>query len=169
MNRAFMNGAALLIASGVASSVAYGQSDVPVSTGVSVRLGMFFPFNSTTKQAGDAWLAYGAQYRIVTLDSTPTSRTSLAISADYFGREGYSEAPVLLNYLSGANHAYFSLGAGVGFVQEPGVSGTDFAYQVGVGYDFPTTSNASFFVEAHFWGSDRSEMNGAGVYAGVHF
>jgi hypothetical protein len=167
MNRSVFMGA-LIAVTALAPLVASAQSHE--STGVDIHAGIFFPFGSAARQNATGWLAYGANYRLLSLtNGHSTTHSSLSVSADYMGQSGWSHAPILLNYNMGSGSVFFSGGAGVGFATEPTGSGTDFAYQLSVGYNFPSTSDATFFVKAQYWGSDRTELDGAGVYAGVRF
>jgi hypothetical protein len=170
MNRSFLVGTLMAVA-GVTPCLAAAQDEPtgPESTGVGIHAGIFLPVNAAARANGTAWLAYGASYRLLTLNSNADSRTSITFSADYYGQSGWSEAPVLLNWVATSHHVFVSAGAGVGFSNEPTGSGTDLAYQGSIGYSFPATSSASFFVEAKYWGCDRSEFDGFGLYAGVHF
>ena len=167
MNRSFLVSALTALAA-ITPLIGAAQAP-PETTGVEVHAGVFFPFGSAARQNATGWLAYGASYRLLTLSTKGTSRAALSISADYMGQGAWSQAPVLLNYGVVDHSIFFSAGAGFGFANEPSGTGTDFAYQGTVGFNFPSTSNATFYVMAKYWGSDRTELDGLGVYAGVRF
>lgn len=152
-------------------AVAGAQTTPYQPIGASVRLGAFFPVNSSTSNAvGDGFFAFGADYRLAA--RTPFLfglRSHLSASVDYFHHDDYGNIPVLLNYVADAGSYYFQVGAGVGFESLPEGDKTGFAYEVGVGYNVPTSSRLPVFLQAEFFGSDRSRVNGIGAFVGVRF
>lgn len=159
------------VTAALALCAAAGAQTSAAPIGASVRLGIFLPTNKTTSDvAGSGFLAFGADYRLGYKPPTVGAFTSAAsISVDYFQRDDYGNIPILLNYLAIKDQWTFSVGAGVGFASLPGKNDTKFAYQFGAAYDLTTTSSYPIFVEAKFFGSEQSRLNGVGLYAGVRF
>lgn len=153
-------------------AVAGAQTTDPAPIGGSVRLGVFFPTNSATSDiAGSGFFAFGADYRLTLKAPTFGGFASgTSISVDYFSRDDYGNIPVLLNYLAMKGKYTLSVGAGVGFTSLPGGSDdAKFAYQIGISYDFTTTSAYPIFGEIKFMGSEESKVNGVGAFVGVRF
>ncbi len=148
------------------------------NVGLSLRGGLFFPTDSNTRDnAGQSWVAFGAEYKIKDLSLSPGGVAgnpgALTVSLDYMGKGDYRHVPVLLNYmgyLDATRSLYFSGGLGVGFAKAPTPSGVEdnvrFAYQVGLGYTV-VQGQTPVFVEAHYFGSGKTELNGFGFYIGV--
>ena len=94
----------------------------------------------------------------------------LTLSADYINKGSFRNAPVMLNYVGMSNQFYYSAGAGVSFIRFPGNSGnrseTEFAYGAGVGYNF-NQGMTPFFVEARWFGTSETRVNGWGLFVGV--
>jgi hypothetical protein len=170
MNRSILVGAVMALA-GAMPLAAQAQAQEAQSTGVDLHLGVFFPVGSTARSNATAWLAYGASYRLLDFNKSVKEGThsSLSISADYMGQDHWSQAPICLNYNVASGPVWVSGGAGFGFASEPSGSGTDFAYQASIGYNFPSTGTATMFVKAQYWGSDRTELDGFAAYVGVRF
>lgn len=61
-----------------------------------------------------------------------------------------------------------SLGGGGGTATSGRTTKTNFAYTLGLGYNFPN-SVTPVFVEGRFFGSSRTAMNAFGLYVGVRF
>jgi hypothetical protein len=149
------------------ASVASAQTSSPI--GVSIRAGVVFPTSSTLSSSqGSTWFGFGAEYSVLKLDPSSSLKPTVSISADYFSRDSVSEIPLLLNYVIHSNGLFGSVGAGANFIHTDFDSKTDFGYQVGVGYNFPTTG-IPVFLEVKYWGSQDSGYNAVGVYAGVRF
>lgn len=170
MNRSFLAGAAAALALVGVQATALGQM-TPTPAGVMVRAGIFLPVNSTASNSASAWFAAGAQYKFYDIPGSPGDQfaSGLALSADFYSRGAWSQAPVLLNYVATQGQVFLSGGAGIGFGHEPTSTGIDFAYQAGVGYNFPSSGTTTVFLEAKWWGSDRTELDGFGLYAGLRF
>ncbi len=165
-----MVGAAILMGAAVP---AFAQESKPL--GLSARIGLFLPTDKGTRNTSDdAWFAAGVDYKLRDLPSTVPGRSSaLSISLDYAAKNNFRIVPVLLNYQLRTNELYFFGGVGASFARiDRGIFGaasdTLFAYQLGVGYDFQSGTNP-LFVEAKFLGTERSEVNGFGLFAGIRF
>jgi hypothetical protein len=171
MNRKILTaalGAIVVFATAVPASAQVTQ---PV--GVSARIGAFFPTNEGARSQSNTWFAGGVEYRLRdmqlgTLDAATMSH--LALSVDFMGSGDYRHTPLLVNYVVRSNELFYSVGAGVGFGRIPLVEGTStrtrFAYQLGVGYDFQR-GQTPLFLEAKYFGSSQTELNGIGFYIGV--
>lgn len=159
------------------ATVSSAQATKPM--GLSVRAGFFMPSSGIAKDQGKNWFGFGAQYKLKDLGFGTMDRgyaASLEVSADYMSKGDLQSMPVLLNYVARQNQMFFSGGAGFSFSKEIDVVGppvttrnrTVFAYQIGVGYDFQQ-GQTPLFVEAKYFGSTSTDLNGFGVYVGVRF
>ena len=139
--------------------------------GASVRLGVFLPTNNRTNDVvGSGFFAFGADYRLnfksprlIGLDSYVEG------SVDYYRRDNTGAIPVLLNYVVTTGQYFFKVGAGVSFQSLPGDDKAGFGYQFAGGYNIPSTSRLPIFVQASFFGADRSRVNGVGLFVGTKF
>lgn len=173
MNRKILVTTIGLLAVGAATS-ALAQESKPV--GLSVRAGLFFPSSSNARDIGKSWFAGGADFRLkdMNLGTTGASSSSaeLTVSADYYGKDNATTVPVLLNFVGHNNETYYTAGVGVGFNRFPDTAGgtnntTRLAYQIGLGYNFQQ-GKSPLFLEARYWGSSNSDLNGVAVYVGIH-
>lgn len=163
---------ALLALGAVTQATAQYQKPI----GLSVRLGVFYPTNGDARNVeGQGWFGGGLEYKIKDLkfDTTDSRYSStLTASLDYYGKGSFSQVPLLVNYVAHMDSFYWTGGAGIGFGRVPTTGGstsdTEFAYQMGIGYDF-VKSQMPFFVELKYFGSTESKLNGFGVYGGVRF
>jgi hypothetical protein len=81
--------------------------------------------------------------------------------------------PILLNFIGRKDQFYYVAGAGIGLTRaREGTNEvskhTEFAYQLGVGYEF-TQGNAPMFVELKYLGSSDSRLAGFAGFVGVRF
>jgi hypothetical protein len=151
---------------------ASAQETKPV--GLSLRAGVFFPASTEARDAeGDTWFAFGGEFKLKDLkfgDTQPGYSSYLSLSADYLSKGDYKNLPVLINYVGRVNQVYYTAGAGVGFAEFPdgllNANKSLFAYSVGVGYDFQQASTP-VFIEARYFGSGESRLDGYVVYLGV--
>ena len=152
-------------------AAAGAQTTTYQPVGASVRIGAFLPANSTTnKELGTAIFAFGADYRLAS--RTPRLfglESYLEGSVDYYRRDETGAIPILLNYVATSGQYYFKVGAGVSFESFPGDDFAGFGYQLGAGYNIPSTSRLPLFLQASFFGADRSRVNGFGLYVGARF
>lgn len=164
-----MVGAAMLLGAAVPA-----MAQTAPTSGVSARLGIFWPTDSTTRRSTDeAWFGAGFDYRLREMSSMMDGRTAaLTLSLDFAAKDDFRSLPLLLNYQVRQNELYFFGGVGVNFARyASGVntkSDTTFAYQVGAGYDFQQGATP-LFVEVKFLGNEKSELNAFGTYVGVRF
>ena len=174
MNKTATIALASLLAIGAASQ-ASAQYNKPI--GLSVRIGLFYPSNGDARDAeGQGWFAGGLEYKGGDLKFNSTNPKQSAMwtaSLDYYGKGSFSQVPVLLNYVAHSDAFYWTGGAGIGFGRVPRTGGgsttdTEFAFQVGVGYDF-VKSQMPLFVEIKYWGSSESKVTGFAFYGGFRF
>lgn len=144
------------------------------STPLTVRLGLAFPTNGTVKDAVKEFTAIGFQYKVADLGGNDSYTKSGEISIDFYSRGDYRHIPVLYNYVgtSKKGDSFWSIGAGVGFIGLPSGAGTEsiarLSYALGAGINLSSGQTASF-IEAKFFGSQKSEVNALGFYFGVRF
>lgn len=153
-------GAAALIASlaGVASAQSTGS-------GLSARLGAFFPTDSSF---GSTWFDGGIDYKLSAL-GTPVQgqRNWFGLSADYYTYGGNSNIPVVMTLNTSYSNLTFFVGAGIEFYDEPNFAGSSTGFDVQGGVNYDLASN--FFLQAKYFLASRSELRGIGVYVGYHF
>lgn len=172
-------------------NLAPAQESKPL--GLSIRAGGFFPSDSDAKDENDVWFALGLEYKLsdLTLQQDQSVATHLSLSADWFESGDFRQLPLLLNLVATRNQAYFSVGVGVTFARygrwvtinsgggpsEGPFGRTDyeewrtkedtlFAYSIGLGYQFQQGATP-VFLEARYFGCEKSVLNGFAVYAGV--
>lgn len=156
------------------ATVAQAQYGRP--QGISLRGGMFFPSADSAKAEGKTWFGVGIDYKLKDLNYARTPDdfdTSFVLSIDYYGKGDHSNLPVMVNWVSRRDTFYYSAGAGLGFAKTPdGLGGTDTAtelsYNFAVGFEFQQ-GMTPFFVEARYFGSAESALNGYGIFAGIRF
>jgi len=163
---------AILAAFACATTSAFADGMTQLS-GVSVRLGAFFPTQSSTSSAtSSTWFAAGVDYKVGTLSLPHLTAGAISVSLDYAQKDSYTTIPLLLNYTSGKT-VYWSVGAGVSFAQFVQDDGTNnnrvrFAYSAGLGYNLPS-GDIPLFVEARFFGDDQPRVAGVAAYVGARF
>ncbi|CAN5414866.1 hypothetical protein BH11ARM1_BH11ARM1_04440 [soil metagenome] len=147
---------------------AQGMMDAHKPTGLSARIGVFFPTDSAAGRTG--WFAIGMDYRIAEVMSG-MNRDSYSVSLDYAGHNNFRTVPLLVNATRHMGQVYITGGLGVSFSKRPvGLnteSKTEFAYTAGIGYEFQ--GELPIFVEARYLGNGRSELSGAVLSAGFRF
>ncbi|MFN3684986.1 MAG: hypothetical protein ACK41F_13785 [Fimbriimonadaceae bacterium] len=175
----------------LAAVAAPAQETKPV--GLSIRAGGFFPTDSDARDESDLWFALGLEYKLkdLTYQETDGSATHLSLSADWFESGDFRQFPVLLNLVGTKDQMYYSVGVGLTFAKhrsryipidggENGWGGgyepasdswrtdedTLFAYSLGIGYQFQQ-GQTPVFLEARYFGCEKSELNGFAVYVGV--
>lgn len=157
------------------STVSMAQTSKPI--GLSVRAGLMMPTSGFGRDQGRNWFGIGADFKLKDQNFGITDRAStgmLTISADYYGKGAASSLPILLNYVGMQNEFYYSLGAGFAFNRDEVVNAgltqsrnkTDFAYGLGLGYNFQQGQNP-LFIELRYFGSGNSNLNAIGAYIGV--
>lgn len=165
---------ATFLALGIAGNAA-AQYQKPL--GASIRVGVFYPSNGDARDVeGQGWFAGGIEYKLRDLhfgmgDSKYSA--SLTASLDYYGKGSFTNIPLLLNYVGRMDSFYYVGGAGVGFGRIPSALGgstndTEFAFRLGIGYDF-VKMTTPFFLEVNYFGGSESRLAGFGIYGGVRF
>jgi hypothetical protein len=155
-----------------AAGAANAQTNGP--SGFSARLGIFFPTNDLARDLGSTWFAFGGDYKLTRYSvDAPTRETLsyLSISADYYEKDDLRSIPIALNYNVRSGQIVWSAGIGVDFVRTFTDDTTGFGGQLGATYEFANTNapNNPFFVQAKYFFSSKSDLNGFGVYAGYRF
>lgn len=159
---------------GVAALPGSAQETKPI--GLSIRAGLFFPSSSIASDSSKTWFVGGLEYKLGDLawSKAPTNTmSSYSVSIDYYSQGDFRNVPVLLNYVGRTEQFYFTAGAGFGAVRAR-INATDirnsteFAYQVGVGYDF-VKGATPVFLEAKYFGSAESRVNGFALMVGARF
>jgi len=163
-------GLSTALLAGVAAN-AGAQETKPIN--LSLRAGFFFPSNAEARDEGKTWLALGAEFKLKDLhfgEYQPGYSAALTLSIDHYGKGDFYNTPVMLNYVGRMNQFYYTGGAGFGWTEVPGVPDSKtnslFTYSLGIGYDFQHGS-LPVFIEAKYWGSTETKLNGLGVYLGV--
>lgn len=141
--------------------------------GLSIRAGLVFPTSGYGRGVGKNWFGVGGEFKIQDANFGTMDRSStgmITISADYYGKGEASAVPVLVNYVGTNKEFYYSFGAGLAISRDK-VNGnsrnkTNFAYSLGLGYNFQSGTNP-LFVEGRFFGNSNSNLNGIGLYVGV--
>jgi hypothetical protein len=169
MNRSFLLGLSTLCLA-ASAGLAQAQTSTVEPVGVSIRGGVFLPTSSDLNGRGNEFVAFGVEYKLFNIESPdPKIKTSVSFSLDYFARDDVSSIPFMANYVIRQQDIFGSVGVGFGLNRANGNDYSDFEYQVGVGYSFEHLGALPLFLEAKFWGSDRSEFDGVGLYAGLRF
>jgi hypothetical protein len=144
-------------------------------SGFSARIGVFYPTADSSRQLSRTWFGAGLDYKIRDLASLSngTYKASLGVSLDFYNRDDFRVVPVLATYTGHLSDRFYYIGgAGVAFTRIPSGNTVDerarFAYMVGVGYTISQGPNP-IFVEGRFFGNDKTQANGFGLYAGIRF
>ena len=160
-----------LVAPAVFALAAAGFAQESKPLNLSVRVGVFQPSNGSARDEGKSWFAIGAETRIKNLGVSmthPGMNSYFTISADSYGKGDFHAVPVLLNYVVRNNELYFTGGAGVSFIDEPGESAnTRAAFALGAGWDFQKGKTPLFVEAKYFIHSSNDRLNGLGLYVGV--
>lgn len=150
-------------------TTAYAQ-DKP--TGVSVRAGIFLAAGNAKDAEGQNWFVGGLEYKLGDLKYDGSTNTSYSLSLDYYGKGSFSSAPLLMNYIWRTESFYYSVGAGVAFTHTAfggkSDSAMEFGYALTLGKDF-VRGGKPLFVEAKYFGNNRSELNGFALMGGIRF
>lgn len=167
MNRKILIATVGAIALGVMAASSVAQTSKPV--GLSLRVGAAWPTNGGG--SNNTLFAAGAEFKISDLNlgnaGSPGYMGHLSISADYYGKNGGSAVPVLLNYVGTQNEFFYSVGAGVRFAHfSGGDTSNGFGYQLGLGFNFQQ-SQTPLFLEGKFFGGNNSRFDAIGVYLGI--
>jgi hypothetical protein len=166
----------LALAVAALAAPAFAQYEKPL--GVSVRAGLFFPSNASARdREGQSWFTVGADYKIKDLNlggTSPGYSGALHLSVDYYGKGSYNNVPLMLQFIGRTDGGfYYGVGAGIGFTRVPNPGGgssndEDFVYGFTAGYDF-VRGGTPLFVEAKYFGSNESQLNGFAIVGGIRF
>lgn len=163
----------ILVVSLFAVAVAAANAQVSKPVGLSVRGGIVFPASGYGRDLGKTWFGIGGDFKLSDLQfgqKNMGTNSFLTLSADYYGKGEASAVPVLVNYMSTQNEFFYSVGAGLAFTRDRDGgndrSKANFAYQLGLGYNFQQ-GQTPLFVEAKYFGNSNSRVNAFGVYVGI--
>jgi hypothetical protein len=164
--------AGVLVAAFGVVGAANAQTNGP--TGISARIGVFFPTDDLARDLGSTWFAFGGDYKLNRIGvNSPNAETLsyLSISADYYEKDDLRSIPIALNYNVRSGQIVYSAGIGVDFVRTFSDDTTGLGGQLGIAYEFSNANspNNPFFVQAKYFFSSKSDLNGFGVYAGYRF
>ncbi len=159
----------------VVATAALAQTNGP--TGVSGRVGVLFPSQSSARDISKNWFGVGLDYKLNTYSVESVSAGNPAyvgVSLDYYGHGSTSNIPLALTYNVRASQFVFSAGAGVDFYNLGDIgdgSGTGLGGQLGVAYEFGqgASANNPLFLQAKYFFSSKSSANGLGIYVGYRF
>lgn len=153
--------------------VAGAQTNGPA--GISARLGVFFPTSDVARAASKNWFAFGADYKLQGVNVAPARgeyASYLSISGDFYEKGNLRAIPVAVNYNVRAQQLVFSGGIGMDFVRIGSSDKSGFAGQLGATYEFANSGKTTvnpFFVQAKYFFSSKSDLNGFGLYLGYRF
>lgn len=140
--------------------------------GLSVRAGIFLAQGDGKKFEGQNWFTIGMEKKMRDIASdNPDYNAHWSLSLDYYGKGGFSNVPLLYNYVGRNPDFYYSAGAGVGFGRtQSGASDStvDFNYQLSIGRDL-NFGGSPMFVEARYFGSGRTALSGFAAVVGIRF
>lgn len=155
-----------------AALVVPAMADYAKPMDLSLRAGIFLAQGDGKKFEGQNWFTVGVEKKMMDINTgNPDYMAHWSLSLDYYGKGGFSNVPVLYNYVGRQTEFYYSVGAGVGFgrTQSAGSDSTlDFNYQFSIGKDLNFGGNP-FFVEARYFGSGRTALSGFAIVGGVRF
>jgi hypothetical protein len=139
---------------------------------LSVRAGIFLASGDGKKFEGQNWFTIGLEKKLKDIPSAnPDYMAHWSVSLDYYGKGGFSNVPLLYNYVGRNSDFYYGVGAGVGFgrTQSAGSDSTlDFNYQLSLGRDLDF-GGQPLFVELRYFGSGRTALSGFSVVGGIRF
>jgi hypothetical protein len=155
-----------------AALVVPAMADYAKPQGLSLRAGFFFAQGDGKAYEGQNWFTIGLEKKMKDIDTGNSASTAhYSLSLDYYGKGGFSNVPLLYNYVGRNPDFYYSVGAGVGFGRTQSGSSdstVDFNYQLSIGKDLNFGSQP-FFVEARYFGSGRTSLSGFSVVGGIRF
>jgi len=157
---------------GLAGVAAASMAQTNGPSGISVRLGAFFPTNSASRALNSTWFAGGLDYKLKAYEVASAKEGSpayLSISADYYESHGSRDIPVALNYNLRQDQFVFSAGIGPDFRRLGTDTRVGFSGQLGVAYDFGNNTQTPFFVAGKYFFASKNELSGFGAYVGMRF
>lgn len=138
--------------------------------GISARVGLFVPTNDRYFSTA---FAAGIDYKFPTIGvKSPGEglQSYLGASVDYYGNGDGNNIPVALTYNVRSGSIVYNAGIGIDFYSGDR-TGTSLGGQVGITYEFGSgaTVNNPLFVQAKYFITRESALNGFGVYLGYRF
>ena len=151
--------------------MAAAQSNGP--SGISVRVGGFFPTNSLATDLGSSWIGFGVDYKLNSFsakDPAPGSGSYWGLSADFYSHGSDNDLPVALTYNIRQGQFVYSAGIGPDFRNSTDLTGNGvgISEQLAASYDF-STGSIPLFLQAKYFFSSRPELSGFGIYLGARF
>lgn len=136
---------------------------------ISLRSGAFFATGVAKDDEGQNWFTVGLDYKLdENFLAAPSSAGRYSLSVDYYGKGGYHNIPVLLNYTGKGKDVYWSGGVGVAFQHTPSDSEVELGFQIALGKNF-SLGNEPMFAELRYFGTSEDQLNGFSLVAGIRF
>lgn len=151
-----------------AASVAGAQTNGPI--GLSARIGVFLPTDKFAHDLSANWFAVGADYKFRDLPMSSVAMGTvsyLGLSVDYYSHGDTSALPIVANYNIRSGQFVYSAGIGVDFVRI-GANTSGLCGQLAAAYEFGNIPTP-VFVQAKYFMSSKSQLNGFGLFAGIRF
>lgn len=163
----------LSIALAFTTVLALAEETKPI--GLSARVGVFTPNDSTLRDSGTAWFAAGVDFTLsdLTLKEKPARLTGLdlALGIDYTFKNDVRQLPVLIEGIGHFGKVHVLAGVGTAFTRYmsngSSVDKSKFAYAIGAGIDVFSNVGAPVFVEARFQGNAETSLNGYSFFVGT--
>lgn len=163
-----------VLAALTASGLVHAQETKPI--GLSARVGIFWPSAEDARRSGKNWFIGGLEYKLGSLRTgmmDPGFNSYYTVSADYYSKNDFRAVPILLNFVGRRDQWYYTAGVGIAPTKARlntlrTRNSTEFAYQIGVGYDF-VKGATPVFVELKWLGNGKSKLNGFATMVGVRF
>jgi len=154
---------------------AAASADYNKPLGASLHAGIFWTSSQTASSfEGPRWFDLGGDFKLNELnyDAKTGSSGYTTLSLDWYGKGGFSNIPVMYNYVIRKDQLYYSAGAGIGFSHQSSLTGstsnTDFDYGFGIGYDF-IKDKTPIFAELKYFGCSRPQLSGFALVGGFRF
>jgi len=156
-----------------AACVAAANADNSGMTGISGRVGIFWPSAGSARDLGTTWFAFGADYKLNTIPvSIPGSglQSYLSLSGDYYAHGGNRDMPFALNFNVRQNQFVFSAGIGPDFRNSGDLTstGVGIGEQIGVTYELGNMPTP-MFIQAKYFMASKPELSGLAAYVGIRF
>jgi len=161
----------MIAVAGASMAAANAQSNG--ASGLSARVGVFFPSNNLAQNLSSTWFVFGADLKLSGFGaSVPGTglNSYLGLSADYYYHGSDSDIPVALTYNLRAGQMVYSAGIGPDFRNSGDLTstGVGIGEQVAATYEFGNMPTP-MFIQAKYFFSSRPELSGFGVYLGIRF
>lgn len=154
-------------------ALANAQSNGP--TGLSARIGAFFPTNTTASDLAPTWFGFGADYKLNNYGMGTVGKgmpAFLSLSADFYEKNGFRGIPIGLNFNVRSGQLVFAAGVDIDFERTFNEDTTGIGGQLAATYEFAGSGKGNYnplFIQAKYFVSSKSELDGFGVFLGVRF